>query len=52
MVENDINTKTNYWNEISINELEDRSKCFVDGTAKLYLGGNERGRYKRYIKIK
>ena len=36
MVEDEINTATNDWDENFIKELEQRSKSFSDGTAKTY----------------
>ena len=36
MVEDEINTGANDWHEDFIQEMERRSKSFVDGTAKTY----------------
>jgi hypothetical protein len=36
MVEDEINTAENDWDEDFINELENRSKSFVTGNAKTY----------------
>jgi len=36
MVEDEINTEANDWDENFIKELEKRSKSFVNGTAKTY----------------
>jgi len=36
MVEDEINTNENDWDETFLKELSDRSKSFKDGTAKTY----------------
>jgi hypothetical protein len=36
MVEDEINTKANDWDESFIQELADRSKSFANGTAKTF----------------
>lgn len=36
MVEDEINTEANDWNENFVKELESRSKSLVNGTAKTY----------------
>jgi len=36
MVEDEIESKANDWDEDFVKELERRSKSFVDGTAKTY----------------
>jgi hypothetical protein len=36
MVEDEINTEANDWDQDFVKELEHRSKTFLDGTAKTY----------------
>lgn len=36
MLEDEINTEANNWDEDFIKELENRSKSFINGTAKTY----------------
>jgi len=36
MVEDEINTAANDWDEDFVEELKNRSKSFIDGTAKTY----------------
>jgi hypothetical protein len=52
MVEDEINTAANEWDEGFIKELEGRSKSFANGTAKTYSWEGTKKAAKEKIKSK
>lgn len=50
MLEDEINTPLNDWDDDFIKELERRSKSFTDGTAKIYSWEETREVARKHLK--